>query len=232
MGTGQGGGGDGKGGGGDGKRGGPPRDGGGQPPRRKPVLPVLPADETTAKPPAKRPRHPEMPPRQRVPSRAKMPARGSSRGQALLPPDLGKVDVALALKGDHVDARFGPWALRFPTGDGGLHLSDLWVTLIELFEEDEAEWDLPDRPRDLVVAFDVDGPTVNVGVYGTGRYRGAQVPEQLQVRLRALVEAVAGILEAGLAAGDPELSARAADLRGDLDVAREAVAGLPEGWTA
>ncbi|MCK6527021.1 hypothetical protein L6R50_05470 [Myxococcota bacterium] len=165
------------------------------------------------------------------PGKPRLPVLGSPEPEAGGPgEDLGKVDFGLSASAKRFDVRFGPWTLRIPRGERGLQPSDLWVTLIELLEEGEGEWILPDRPHDLTVAFGVEGPTVDVGVFGPGRYRGEGTPGRLQVRLRAMVDGIAAALEGALEEGDPEIARRADDLRGDLALAREAVAGLPAGW--
>lgn len=166
------------------------------------------------------------------PARPRLPVLGGPEPEAGGGPgeDLGKVDFGLTASAKRFDIRFGPWTLRIPRGERGLQSSDLWVTLIDLLEEGEGEWILPDRPHDLTVVFGVEGGTVDVGIFGPGRYRGEETPGRLQVRLRAMVEGIAAALEGALAEGDPEIARRGDDLRGDLALAREAVAALPAGW--
>ena len=147
-----------------------------------------------------------------------------------MPRDLGKVDVGFTLHRDTLALRLGPWEPHFALGPDGLALTDLWASLIELVDEGESEWLVHDRPGDLNLTFDVDGPTVTIGIFGTGRYRGLPTPEVAVVRLAALVEGLARVLESGLHLGDPELRAKAEALRADLRVARDEVTGLPASW--
>ncbi len=171
------------------------------------------------------PKRPGRPPFKRSP---KGPARKAS--PSLLPPDLGKVDSRFHLLPGGIGLEFGPWRVLMRRGEGGLSLADLWATLIDLVSEGEAEWAIPDGEDEMQVVFDVDGPTVMVGIYGSGRYRGMPTPERCLVRLAGLVASLAAVLEAGLVAGDRELHGRDVDLRHDLAVARAEVEGMPVGW--
>ena len=134
---------------------------------------------------------------------------------------------------------FGAWTLKL---DNRRHLplsEELLVFLIELFDGGFGEWTAQDDRDELSMEGEVHGPDVHLRFGNpdrkSPRFGGRAAPRKAAVRLRALVEEGAQLIEGVLdeaASVDEDFAARdeLADLRADLRALREAVAELPRAF--
>jgi hypothetical protein len=137
--------------------------------------------------------------------------------------------------------RLGPLALSLSTQKDLDGIEELWVFLLELVDAGHGEWSLHesgDSEDPLVIEAQRFGPDVNLEFgreSGPPRFRGKALPRRATVRLRALVEEGAALLEKLLAEAaslEPALGARseARGLREDMQALRDAVKELPRDW--